>query len=200
MTQIGDYSITVYKTENGIECSFKKDFTAINPEKPTVNSIKVNTEDEDNNIVDITVNGNSSYEFSFDNINFEGNSTSHTFTNVTPGLKTIYIRDVNNCEGPIESKVSVLGFRKYFTPDGDGNKDYWNVNGLDGALYKSINIVIFNRFGKIIGAIKTFTSEGWDGRYNGKLQQPNNYWFIAEIVDNNDNILKKSGYFSLISN
>ncbi|MFK8059833.1 MAG: T9SS type B sorting domain-containing protein [Polaribacter sp.] len=200
LTEIGNFSLTVYKIENGIECSFKKDFTVINPEAPTFGTILVNTEDEENNIVEVSINGNSTYEFSLDNINFSGNGTSYTFTNVSPGLRTIYVRDINNCEIPIQTNASVLGFRKYFTPNGDDDNDYWNINGLDSALYKSINIKIFNRFGRVIGAINSFSSKGWDGAFKGKPQQANNYWFTAEILDINDNLIKETGYFSLIRN
>jgi len=200
LTKIGEYSLTVYKTENGIECSSFKSFEIINPEEPEVLSVKTDTSDETNNLINVSVKGNSKYEFSLDNINFEGNSTSFTFSNVTNGLKTIYIKDINNCEKTIEFKVSILGYPKFFSPNGDGLKDFWNIKGLDDSLYKSINIIIFNRFGKIVSKIKKINSDGWDGTYNGKQLQSNNYWFIAEIVDNNNDILKKSGYFSLIRN
>lgn len=200
LTNTGNFSLKVYKTENNIECSNQKDFNVRNPEEPIFKTINVNTDDVNNNIVEVIINGNSNYEFSLDNINFEGNATSHTFSNVKPGLRTIYIRDVYNCEKPILTKASVLGFRKYFTPNGDGNRDYWNVNGLDANFYKSVNIVIFNRFGKIIGKITDFNTQGWDGRYKGKLMQSNNYWFVAEIVDIDNNYIKKSGHFSLIQN
>lgn len=199
LTQIGDYSLTIYKTENGIECSHTKNFTVVNPIKAKVTAVNVNIEDEKNNTIEVIVSGNSNYMFSLDNINFEGNSTSFTFTNIQNGLRTIYIRDVNNCEEPIEAKASILGYPKFFSPNGDNDNDYWNIKGLDADLYKAINIVIFNRFGVIIGKITDFNTKGWDGRFNGKLQQPNNYWFIAEIIDNNDNLLKQSGFFSLIT-
>ena len=67
-------------------------------------------------------------------------------------------------------------------------------------LLKSINVTIFDRFGKIIASIHNFTSPGWDGSYNGKLLITNNYWFKAEIIDKDDNLIKKSGNFSLIRN
>lgn len=200
LTTTGDYSLTVYKTENGIECSNRKDFSVNNPSSPIFEAVNVNTEDDTNNIVTVSVNGNSNYEFSLNNIDFFGGINSYTFSNVTSGLRTIYVRDINNCEQPIQTKVSVLGYLKFFTPNGDGNRDYWNINGLDKDLFKSLNINIFNRFGKVIGRINSFDNLGWDGTYNGKKLEANNYWFTAEIVDNDDNLIKKTGYFSLIRN
>lgn len=200
LTQVGNYSLTVYKTENGIECSNSKRFTVINPEPPTFSIIDVNTEDETNNIVTIAVNGNSTYEFSLDNINYFGNALNFTFTNVDAGLQTVYVRDINNCEQAISTKVSVIGFKKYFTPNGDGENDYWTISGLDASNFKSVNVQIFDRFGKNIFSIIDFNSLGWDGNYNGKPLIENNYWYKATIVDNDDNVIQKSGNFSLLRN
>ncbi|WP_282073854.1 T9SS type B sorting domain-containing protein [Polaribacter atrinae] len=198
LNAIGDYSLTVYKTENGITCTSFKEFTVINPPSATFYDINVNTEDETNNIVDINLNGNSTYEFSLDNNTFFGNGTSHTFTNVTPGLRTIYIRDINNCEPPVQTDVSVIGYRKFFTPNNDNKNDYWNVKGIDSAFFKSVKIFIMDRYGKVVYQITDFNNLGWDGTYNGKPLPSNDYWFHSEIIDNNDQLIKASGNFSLI--
>ncbi|MGK0414708.1 MAG: gliding motility-associated-like protein, partial [Polaribacter sp.] len=198
LTNTGSFSLTAYNTENGIECSYTKEFEVINPEKPIFTDILVNTEDETNNIVTVNITGNSTYEFSLDNKFFFGNSTSYIFTQVIPGLKTIYVRDISNCETPIQEKVSVLGVQDFFTPNGDGKNDFWNIRGLDPAFYKSINIQIFDRFGRIVASITDFNNPGWDGKLDGKTQISNNYWYKVEIVDIDDNLIKKTGNFSLI--
>ncbi len=198
LNAVGDFSLTVYKTENGLTCTNSKEFTVINPPSATFYYINVNTEDEANNIVDITLEGNSSYEFSLDNNTFFGSGTSHTFTHVAPGLRTIYTRDINNCEPPAQTDVSVIGYRKFFTPNNDNKNDYWNVKGLDSAFFKSIKIFIFDRYGKAVYQITDFNNLGWDGTYNGKPLPSNDYWFQSEIIDNNDQLIKASGNFSLI--
>lgn len=198
LTNTGTFSLTSYKTENGITCSYTKEFEVIHPKEPTFSNIFVNTEDETNNIVEVSITGNSNYEFSLNNTDFFGNGTSYTFTNVIPGLKTIYVRDVNNCEIPIQEKTSVLGVQDFFTPNGDGKNDYWNIRGLDSQFYKSINIKIFDRFGRIVATILDFTNPGWDGTFQGKPLISNNYWYQVEIIDIDDNFIKKTGNFSLI--
>ena len=198
LNTLGEYSLTVFKTENNIECSNTKIFSVINPSPPIFSNILVDTEDETNNIVAVMVSGNSSYEFSLNNINFFSNGSSYTFTQVTPGLRTIYVRDINSCENPIQKTASVLGVKSFFTPNDDDKNDFWNIRGLDAEFYKAIQIKIYNRFGTIIASIDDFDSEGWDGTFNGKLQISNTYWYKAEIIDINDNIIKKIGYFSLI--
>lgn len=200
LNTLGEFSLTVYKTENGLLCSNTKFFVVKNPEKPIFKKIEVNTEDDTNNIINVIVDGNSNYEFSLDNINFIGNSTSHTFNNVQPGLRTIYVRDIDTCEESIETKVTVIGFKKFFTPNGDGNNDYWNIKGIDANAFKTITVRIFNRYGKTIGLITDFDSLGWDGTYNGKKLIANNFWFKALIIDKDDNLIEESGSFSLIRN
>jgi gliding motility-associated-like protein len=200
LNSVGEFSLTVYKTENGLRCSNTKTFNVVNPEPPSFSNILVNTEDQTNNIVDVFINGNSNYEFSLDNINFSGRSTSFTFSDVAAGVRTIYARDINECEQSIQSNVSVIGFKKFFTPNGDGENDFWNINGLDQAFFKSIDVSIFNRYGKVVGKITDFTSPGWNGTFNGKLLASNNYWFKATIVDNDNKIIKETGNFSLIRN
>jgi gliding motility-associated-like protein len=198
LTTIGEFSLTVYKTENNIRCSNTKSFQVVNPNPAEFSQVIANTEDETNNIVDVFINGNSSYEFSLDNINFLGNGTSFTFTNVAAGLRTVFVRDINSCEEPIQIKVSVIGYQKYFTPNGDGNNDYWNIKGLDSGSFKSINISIFDRYGKVISTITDFISSGWDGNFNGKRLPSNDYWYNAILIDVNSNIIKKNGHFSLV--
>ncbi|WP_439128101.1 T9SS type B sorting domain-containing protein [Polaribacter sp.] len=198
LTSTGNFSLTVYKTENGIICSNTKEFEVINPEKPTFLTIDVNTEDETNNIVEVSVSGNSNYEFSLDNTTFFGNGKNYRFTNVVAGLRTIYVRDVNTCEEPIQEKASVLGVPDFFTPNNDGKNDYWNIRGLDTQFFKSINIKIFNRLGNLIATITDFTTLGWDGTYDGKKMISNTYWYTAEIIDIDDVLIEKTGNFSLI--
>lgn len=200
LNTLGKYSLTVYKTQNSIECINTKEFSVVNPELAIFSNINVNTEDETNNILEVLINGNSSYEFSINNIDFFGNGSSYTFTNVEAGLRTVYVRDINNCEQPIQTKVSVIGFKKFFTPNGDGDNDFWNINGLDASDFKSINVNIFDRFGKTVFTITDLNSIGWDGNFNGKPLNANNYWFKAKIVDIDDNLIQKSGNFSLIRN
>jgi len=197
---IGEFSLTVYKSENGLLCSNSKTFLVENPEKATFSNIDVNTEDETNNIVTVSIDGNSTYEFSLDNVTFTGNSSTFTFNNVEAGLRTIYARDINNCEEPILTEVAVIGFKEYFTPNNDGKNDYWNINGLDETSFKSINVRIFDRYGKLIHQITNFTSLGWDGTYNSEKLIANNYWFKADIIDKDNNLISKTGNFSLIRN
>lgn len=149
-------------------------------------------------MIQVEVIGNSSYSFSLDNINFFGSGSNHVFSQVTPGIRTIYVKDQNNCEEPISIKVSVIGFKSFFSPNGDGKNEFWNITGLDSNSFKSVNVLIYNRYGTIVGSITDFSSDGWDGTFNGKPQISSTYWYTAVLVDNDDELIKKTGNFSLV--
>jgi len=197
LTTVGTYTLVSYKTENGILCENRETFTVIKPDPPTFGTIEVN---EDQNRFEVSVNvlGNSSYQFSIDGTNYFGNGVSYTFTNVTPGLRTIYVRDVNSCEPSIQIDVPVIGFPKFFTPNNDGINDTWNVKGVSDFFYKSLFIRIYDRYGKAMYQINSFDQPGWNGTYNGKKLIPNDYWFSALIIDINDRVIEKKGNISLI--
>lgn len=200
LTSEGQYTLTVYKTENGLTCSNTKSFSVNYPPAPDIFSVEVNAENETENTVNINVNGGSNYEFSLDNNTFVGNGTSHTFYNLPPGFSTIYVRDVNQCETPTEAIASVIGYPKHLTPNADGFNDYWKVYGASTTFFKEINIKIFNRFGKVLFVINNNNAEvGWDGTFNGTLVPSNDYWFHAKLIDFNDKILEQKGHFSVIS-
>ncbi|WP_275314799.1 T9SS type B sorting domain-containing protein [Tenacibaculum bernardetii] len=197
LTKIGDFSLTVYKDQNGIECANYQEFSVINLDPPIFNQIVVDTENE-NNTIFVNLNGNSSYEFSLDNVTFFNNGLNHTFNNVEPGVRTIYVRDINNCEPPIQTNVGVIGFPKFFTPNNDDINDVWIIRGATPEFFKKINISIFDRFGKIVYTFNNQNADkGWDGTFNSKNLPSNDYWFHAKLTDLNDKKIDKKGHFSL---
>ncbi|MFY0604892.1 MAG: T9SS type B sorting domain-containing protein [Flavobacteriaceae bacterium] len=199
LNQIGTYTLIAFKTENGLECTNAKTFSVIKYPPPTIVSIEVS---ENTSLFDVlvTVEGDSSYEFSMNGIDYFGSGTSHTLTNVLPGVRTVYVRDLNNCEPTAQEEIPIIGYPPFFTPNDDNINDFWNIKGVSDSYYKSIYIRIYNRYGKAIYEITDFQSTGWNGTYNGKKMMPNDYWFSAQIIDLNDNIIKKNGNFSLIRN
>lgn len=198
LTNTGSFSLTTYKTENNIVCSNTKKFKVINKEPPVINEIKIDTNGEKKEIF-ISVIGESTYEYSLDNTIFFGNSNSYTFSNVTPGIYTVFVKDKYNCEPPIQTKVSLINYPNLFTPNNDGENDTWNIVGSTIEFFKTVEVHIFNRYGKHIYTINQSNREyGWDGSSNGKILPSNDYWFSATLIDYDDNIIKKTGHFSLL--
>lgn len=113
-------------------------------------------------------------EFAIDNGPF---TTNNRFYDVTIGEHIAYARTAGYCVSTV--KFSVFGFPKYFTPNGDGYNDTWNIPGLQGHPEARINI--FDRNGRLIKQISPL-GQGWDGTFNGKQMPSTDYWFTLEFT------------------
>ncbi|MFK7834201.1 MAG: T9SS type B sorting domain-containing protein, partial [Winogradskyella sp.] len=100
---------------------------------------------------------------------------------IEPGLYTVYVRDKNNC-GIAEDAVSVIGLPKFFTPNGDGPNDFWQVYGITEQFEANATIYIFDRYGKLLKELDPL-SVGWDGTYNGEKMPTSDYWFRVTLED-----------------
>ena len=184
-TESGIYYLTAIDNNN---CSRTKKITISDSNIASISNIEI-VDDSANNSISIIVNGEGDYEYSLDIV--EGPYQDHNvFNNVLAGNHTIYIRDINGC-GLISEEVSVIGYVRFFTPNGDGYNDNWQVQGVN--LQPNSEILIFDRFGKVVAKVDP-NSEGWDGRYNGKLMPESDYWFLVKLDDGRT----RRGHFSLI--
>ncbi|MDA8588836.1 T9SS type B sorting domain-containing protein [Flavobacteriaceae bacterium] len=156
------------------------------------NSIKIN------NIPDL---GIGDYEFSLDNFNYTSEpNTDSSFTNLEPGVYSLYIRDKNSyyyyefgC-GILEIPVSVIGYKKYFTPNNDGVNETWKILGIRSDYNADSKVYIFDRYGKLLKQLDPLT-EGWDGTYLGKPMPATDYWFRVYLSEDGREF---KGHFSLI--
>ena len=150
-----------------------------------INTLAIITENtsapfENNQIIEVTVTGGSgNYEYQLDGGNWQ---TSSVFQNVVGCQDHIVkVRDADGCSNEPESTVTILSYPKFFTPNGDGFNDFWNIK----CLRNSAGLVsIFDRFGKLLKQFKT-TSAGWNGTYNNNLMPTNDYWFLVTYYDEN---------------
>ncbi|WP_367276300.1 T9SS type B sorting domain-containing protein [uncultured Polaribacter sp.] len=62
----------------------------------------------------------------------------------------------------------MLQYPKFFTPNGDGENDFWKIKGVNQNLYKEGSLVIFNRYGNTVYKGSIFDI-GWNGFSKGYL-------------------------------
>ena len=133
-----------------------------------------------NQVVTIAALNSGNYVYQLDSGPFQ---TSPVFENVAIGPHSITVQDVNGCSIPItDDNVLVVGYPKYFTPNGDGYNDTWNIATLSEQL--NSRIYIFDRYGKLLKDIGPNDS-GWDGTYIGQPMPADDYWFTVEYVEEN---------------
>ena len=172
----GTYTVKVTNT-NG--CFKERTITVL----PSSIARNINFEVVDasqNNSITVLVDGEGDYEYALDNSNGPYQNSS-TFTNVLPGLYTVYIRDKNEC-GIADDLVSVIGFPKFFTPNNDDVNDYWQVKGISSQFQSNTSVFIFDRFGKLLIELNPLSS-GWNGTFNGEKMPTNDYWFKVKLQD-----------------
>ena len=181
------YSVNV---TNIFGCKNTRVITVTGSEIATIQSIDV-VDLADVNSITINVTGLGDYEFALDDVNGPYRD-SNFFENVPMGLHDIYVRDKNGCGslGPVT--VAVLGIPNYFTPNGDGYNDYWNVKGVSAQFNYLSAIYIFDRFGKLLKQIGT-TGLGWDGTFNGYQMPADDYWYNIKFEDGRS----AKGHFTL---
>lgn len=183
LIDIGQYTLMVSSSSNDLVCtnSFSFELTAI--EFPQISDVLVGGADQ--NKVEIIASGVDEMEYSIDGINFQD---GREFIITQGGDLTVYVRYKNGC-GLVSRTTSTIQYPKFFTPNGDGVNEYWNVSGMDIASVE--NIYIYDRYGKFLIAINP-QGNGWDGWYQGKQMPASDYWFTIETNGN-----KISGHFTL---
>ncbi len=191
ISEIGNYILEVgyaYFTQDGTyECFNSVGFEVKPSNRAVIDEIRVEDISE-NNIVEVMVSGDGDYEYALDGISFQD---SPLFENVPPGFITVTVQDKNGC-GITEELISVIGYPKFFTPNGDGINDFWQIQGADDQFQSESVIRIYDRYGQLIAQI-TPTMQGWNGTYNNDQLPASDYWFSVALEDGR--IFK--GHFSL---
>lgn len=139
----------------------------------------------------------------FDNIDMRVNSTEST--RVFNEYGTVYARFVagdasGQCEWISETYTVNIGESQLECPNAfspgasEGSNDEWKVS------YKSIisfDCHIFNRWGVEVAHL-TDPSQGWDGRYNGKLVKSGVFFYVIQAEGADGKQYKLSGDINII--
>nr|WP_294933711.1 T9SS type B sorting domain-containing protein [uncultured Flavobacterium sp.] len=182
-TQEGTYDVRFTKLtpDIGSNCNYNDTQVVITKSSAALATISVSGAFESQ--IDITVNitgGFGDYIFQLDNGPFQ---TSNVFYNVASGEHTVTIRDtVNGCDDVILTAIA-LHYPNFFTPNGDGVNDRWNIWDLHDQSDALINI--YDRYGKLLKQISP-TGQGWDGTFNGNPLPSTDYWFQVFYKLNNE--------------
>jgi gliding motility-associated-like protein len=149
----------------------------------------------DNQVVTVTIDGYGTYQYSLDDGPILDNQG--VFNNVTLGTHTITVWDVENglyynCESLVIDNVQIIDYPHFFTPNGDGYNDTWNIVGLKATA----KIYIFDRYGKLLKQISP-TGNGWDGTFNGHLLPSTDYWFLVEYDDEQNATKQFRAHFAM---
>ena len=190
VTEGGQYRLEVSNqfsvTTSTINCSTFADFTIRESNQAIFEDIEISNRLENNTVV-VLVSGTGDYDYSLDGQAYQ---EEPIFNNIDGGTYTVFVRDLNGC-GIASREINVLGYPKFFSPNGDGKNDIWQLTGLDDS--REISITIFDRYGKLLAQLSRNDSF-WDGTYNGVNLPASDYWFKIAF-DNGDEF---NGHFALM--
>ncbi|MDB2493707.1 T9SS type B sorting domain-containing protein [Flavobacteriaceae bacterium] len=171
-TEGGIYTLEVSDALLATQCAAPIEvFTVIESEPPTVTAVVTTPAFANTHIIEATAIGLGDYEYNIDQGPWQ---ETGTFVGVNPGDRVVNVRDLNGC-GVGQAVVYIIDFPKYFTPNGDGFHDSWNISSISNQL--NAKIQIFDRYGKFLKEIRP-SGEGWDGTYNGAKLPSSDYWFV----------------------
>jgi len=172
----GNYSVIASNILTG--CISAEVFATVIASIPATSVSAVGTVafDENATIIVTALAPNTNYEYALD---YGALQSSNVFTNVNPGNHIVTVTDINGCTN-LSTSIAIIGYPTYFTPNGDGINDFWNIIGLENQ--PSAKIYIFDRYGKLIKQISS-NSSGWDGTYNSALLTASDYWFTIEYIE-----------------
>jgi len=115
-------------------------------------------------------------------------STAPTPSSANIGTTIYYVgQTINGCDSPLAEIIVeiipdyiVIEYPKFFTPNGDGINEGWNIvtpkHGIEAMVY------IFDRYGKLLTQVFA-PGKGWNGIYNGHALPASDYWFIVQYTE-----------------
>ena len=184
----GFYSVKVTNLTTG--CFETGSATIVPSLPPSQVFTSVTSYFEDNQMVSISVTPPGDYLYQLDTGLFQGDNF---FTNLFSGNHTVTVKDKYGC-GTAQATFRIVNYPKFFTPNGDGYNDTWNIAEIATDQPEAF-IYIFDRYGKLLKQISVI-GEGWDGTLNGLTLPSTDYWFRVFYKENGESKEFKS-HFSL---
>jgi gliding motility-associated-like protein len=105
--------------------------------------------------------------------------SAQTMEAYEPGTYFLTVTNEYGCKYTDEIELFVdIGIPNFFTPNGDGFNDTWNIPFLFSE--PETDIFIYDRFGNMVVRYKA-GDDNWDGTVSGRKLPESTYWYIIKI-------------------
>ena len=187
-TSGGDYTVRI--TNSAIGCAVERTvFVRVSRPPLSLNVEVLSRPFSGNSEIRATASGNGEYLYALDGSKPQ---SSGVFSGVPAGNHIVTVFDALGC-GSLSEEVIIIDYPRFFTPNGDGMNDTWDVSAFSSL--DNLEIYIFDRYGKLIKVLNS-NQYDWDGTLNGNQMPSDDYWFQAIFSENN--VIKEvKGHFAL---
>ncbi len=145
-----------------------------------------------NQITALAAGGNGAYTYYFGDVD---NGEENTFFIHRTDTFTVRVVDENGCE--VEQQIFMefidLEIPNFFTPDGDGQNDFWKPRNQEA--WPGIITIIFDRYGREVYRMG-INDVGWDGLYQNTELPTGDYWYVIKLNGESDD-REFVGHFTL---
>lgn len=187
VTEPGDYTVFVEKKYGNVPCQGFADVTVQGSVTPKITKVETRDWSQSENTITVHATGGNNLLYSVDGVNWQ---EDNTFSNLEMGKYEVYVKDDLGC-GIDVKEVVLLYYPNFFTPNGDGIHDNWQIKY--SILEPKMKVQIYDKYGKLITGF-TGTSEGWDGTLNGSRLPSTDYWFVVTRADGRE----YKGHFAML--
>jgi gliding motility-associated-like protein len=145
-----------------------------------------------NEIKAVATGGQQEYTFYF---NDKDNGTDDTHYITETKTHIVRVVDENGCEAIAEIFMEFIDIEipNFFTPDGDGQNDFWSPRNQEG--FPKILTIIFDRYGREVYRMG-LNDQGWDGLYHNTELPTGDYWYVIKLKGEEDD-REFVGHFTL---
>ncbi len=186
--QLGSYKVIVTSNTNGCKT---EDSAIVSSSPPIVASTNVYNDFEFSQTIVVQASGGTPpYLYS---LNGNTPQSSNVFSVNTAGKYNIIVTDETSCN-IVDVCACVFKYDNYFTPNGDGFNDSWNILVPDDTRVMSVSI--FDRYGKLLKKYNPL-KDRWDGTYNGENMFSSDYWFVVDYENCFGEIKQFKSHFTL---
>jgi len=127
--------------------------------------------------------------------------TAHTLVITHYGLYSLVVTSSHNCAagGQVNVKKDCyIDIPNAFTPNGDGENDYFFPRQLLSQRVTGFKMQVFNRWGQVVFETQQANGRGWDGKFNGRDQPEGVYVYLIEATIDGIRPEKYQGSLTLI--
>lgn len=197
------YRLTALSTTNSCKDSILIEVKGSDSIRVSTVKIQDSDCDANNGFIRIIAKGNGQLVYKLQNTNFQKDDG---FRQLPKGNYAVTIRDTQNCTITLPnillSQSCFVFIPNAFTPNQDGNNDFFTVFGSNEYVKNVKLLRIFNRWGDLVFEGQNFAcnepSRGWNGMMNNQHLNADVFIYHAEVEFLDNRIITFKGDVTLL--